>query len=315
MKDVTQSIWTERYRPKKVDECILPIAIKQQMNSFIENGEIPHLLLSGSAGTGKTTVAKAICNEMDMDWMMINGSNEGRLIETFRTTVLQFASTVSFEGTRKCLIIDEADGLTDLAQDMLRNFIEEFQSNCVFILTCNFPNRLKDPIHSRCSFIDFAIATDERTKLTAKMLKRVCGILEVENIEYDKVAVAELCQKHFPDFRRTLNELQRYSSTGKIDSGIFSSSGISSSIDNLSKILKDKNFRYMREWVATTSNLEMSVLVRELYERIYEMVETDSIPQVVLTLADFSYKHSFVADKEVNIAAMLTTLMLECEFK
>lgn len=307
-------VWVERYRPKKVSDCILPSNTAKEAASFVERGELPHLLLTGPAGTGKTTLAKALCNELDMEWMIINGSNEGRLLDTLRTKIMQFASTVSFEGKKKCIILDEADYIPqDTVQPALRNFIEEFSSNCVFILTCNFPNRLMDAIHSRCSTIDFTIPMEEREALEGKMFKRVFSILKENGIEFEKAAVAELVLKHFPDFRRTLNELQRYAATGKIDSGIFANSA-DGTYNRLIEILKDKNFKEMREWVASAPNLDIAALNRYIYDNLYEVCKKDSMPQVVLTLADYAYKDAFVADKEINIAAMCTQLMLECEF-
>jgi DNA polymerase III delta prime subunit len=307
-------LFVEKYRPQTVESCILPTRTKAVAQSFVDAGKLPNLLLSGPAGTGKTTLALALCKELDYDWIILNGSNEGRLIDTLRTKVTDFASSISFSGARKIVILDEADYIPETVQAALRNFIEEFSKNCGFIFTCNFPNRIIEPLHSRTTTIDFTIPSDERPSLAKTTFDRVVEILDVEHVEYDKKAVASVVKQFFPDFRRTLNEIQRYSSTGRIDSGILSVSG-STDITDLVKYLSDKDFKEMRKWVATTPNLEMSNLCRKLYDGAYEFVKPEFIPQLVLILADFSYKHSFVADKEINIAAMCTQIMMDVEFK
>lgn len=308
-------LWVERYRPQKVSECILPSATIASAQSFVDTGSIPNLILKGPAGTGKTTLAKALCRELGYTVMTINGSNEGRLIDTLRSKIMQFASTMSMEGTRKCVILDEADYIpADTVQPALRNFMEEFHTNCSFIMTCNFPNRIIDPLHSRCSSIDFSIPAEEKQDLFKQVFIRVAGILKENGVEYDKGAVAALIKRHFPDFRRILNELQRYSATGKIDEGILVNH-IESGIDKLVEILREKNFKEMRQWVATTSELNMSNLGRALYNRMYDVCEPNSMPQLVLDIADFAFKEQFVADREINTAAFLTTVMMNVEFK
>lgn len=307
-------LFVEKYRPQKVQDCILPSRTLSVAQSFVDKGSIPNLLLSGPAGTGKTTLAIALCKELDYDYMVINGSNEGRLIDTLRTKVVDFASSVSFSGSRKIVILDEADYIPDTVQAALRNFIEEFSRNCGFVLTCNFPNRIIEPLHSRTTTIDFTIPSDERPELAKKMFTRVMEILDENEITYDKKAVGAVVKQFFPDFRRTLNEIQRYASTGNIDSGILTVSG-STDISDLVKYLSDKDFKQTRSWVATTPNLEMSNLCRKLYDTCYEFMAPSSIPQLVLILADYQYKHSFCADKEINIVAMLVSIMADCEFK
>lgn len=307
-------LFVEKYRPQKVQDCILPARTLSVAQSFVDKGSIPNLLLSGPAGTGKTTLAIALCKELDYDYMVINGSNEGRLIDTLRTKVVDFASSVSFTGSRKIVILDEADYIPDTVQAALRNFIEEFSRNCGFVLTCNFPNRIIEPLHSRTTTIDFTIPSDERPELAKKMFTRVMEILDENDITYDKKAVGAVVKQFFPDFRRTLNEIQRYASTGNIDSGILTVSG-STDISDLVKYLGEKDFKEMRRWVATTPNLEMSNLCRKLYDSAYDVCKPESIPQLVLILADYQYKHSFVADKEINIAAMCVQIMMDVEFK
>lgn len=314
MNQFAHIAWVEKFRPRTVDDCILPVRTKEKMKGFVESKQIPNLLLSGSAGTGKTTSAIALCNELDYEYLLVNGSLEVNM-DALRNSISQFASTMSFDGRRKCVIIDEADHLSyDKVQPALRGFIEQFASNCSFILTCNFPNRLMDALISRSAKIDFAIPSDERQALTIQMFKRVCAILEQEKIEYDQKAVGMVVAKHFPDFRRTLNAIQLYSASGRIDAGILVNTE-ETEITNLIKMLKDKNFRDMRKWVASTPNVEMTSLCRRLYDRAYDVMVPDSIPQLVLDLADYQYKHHFVTDAEINIAAMLTTIMMNCEFK
>lgn len=314
MNKFTQIAWVEKYRPRTVNECILPSNTKKNMTGFVESGKIPNLLLSGSAGTGKTTSAIALCNELDYEYLLVNGSLEVNM-DALRNSISQFASTMSFDGRRKCVIIDEADHLSyDKVQPALRGFIEQFASNCSFILTCNFPNRLMDALISRSARIDFAIPTDERANLTVQMFKRVCEILSKENITFDQKAVGLVVTKHFPDFRRTLNALQLYAASGSIDAGILVNTE-EAEINNLITILKEKNFREMRKWVASTPNVEMTSLCRRLYDKAYDVMVPDTIPQLVLDLADYQYRHHFVTDAEINIAAMLTTIMTNCEFK
>jgi DNA polymerase III delta prime subunit len=306
-------LWVEKYRPKTIDECILPESLKQTFKSFISNGEVPNLLLSGSAGIGKTTVARALLEETGADYIVINGSLNGN-IDTLRNDILQFASTVSFTGARKYVILDEADYLNpNSTQPALRNFMEEFSRNCGFILTCNFPNRIIDPLRSRCSVVEFKIAKEDLPRLAMQFFKRVVNILTTENVEYDKAVVAELINNHIPDWRRVLNELQRYSATGKIDTGIF----VNLSGDNYKALvshLKTKNFKEMRKWVAENSDSDVTGLFRKLYDTSYDLVKPNSIPPLVLILAEYQYKDAFVADHEINLAAALTQIMMEIEF-
>ena len=310
---VNDTIWVEKYRPTEIDDCILPPATMNTAKGFIAANTIPNLLLTGSAGTGKTTLAKILCYQLNYEWIMINGSNEGRSLDTLRNTVALFASSMSFDGRRKCVIIDEADHIPDLTQAAMRNFIEEYHANCSFILTCNYPNKIIEPLHSRCSRIDFAIPTNKKEQLVLQMFKRVTQILNEEKIEFDQKSVLAVCAKHFPDFRRTLNELQRYASTGKIDSGILVNTE-ETELAKLISILKDKNFTDMRNWVATTPNVEMADISRKLYDRMGDLVKPASRPQLVLHLADYQYKNHFVMDPQINLAALFTSIMIDVEF-
>jgi len=309
-------LWVEKYRPRKVDECILPLNIKQTFTEFIEKGEIPNLLLSGPPGIGKTTVAKAICEQLGVDYYVINGSDEGRFLDTVRNQAKNFASTVSLQATgkHKVIIIDEADNTTNDVQLLLRANIEAFYSNCRFIFTANFKNKIIEPLHSRCSVIDFSIPGKEKQSIAAEFFHRVRTVLTQENIEYDPKIVAEVVQKHFPDWRRTLNELQRYSSSGKIDSGILalvSDVRISNLIDHL----KDKNFTEVRKWVVSNLDNDPSLILRRIYDTAYECLTPSTIPAAVLIIAKYQYQTAFVADQEINLLAALTEIMCECKFK
>lgn len=306
-------LWVEKYRPKTIDDCILPEGLKQTFKSFIEKGEVPNLLLSGGAGIGKTTVARALLEETGADYIVINGSLNGN-IDTLRNDIMQFASTVSFTGSRKYVILDEADYLNpNSTQPALRNFMEEFSRNCGFILTCNFPHRIIDPLRSRCSTVEFKIAKEDMPRLAMQFFKRTVNILSTENVEFDKAVVAELINKHIPDWRRVLNELQRYSATGKIDTGIFANLS-NDNFKTLISYLKTRNFKEMRKWVAENSDNDITSLFRKLYDMSYELVKPNSIPPLVLILADYQYKDAFVADHEINLAAALTQIMMEIEF-
>lgn len=307
-------LWVERYRPKTVDECILPERIKAVAKRFVESGTMPNALFSGGAGTGKTTLAKALCNELGYDWIIINGSNEGRLMDTLRTRVTQFASTMSMESERKCVILDEFDHSTPDVQAALRNFIEQFSSNCSFIITCNFPNRIIEPLHSRCSNVDFAIKAAERPEMIKQMFTRVSSILAENSVTFDKKVVGEIVKKHFPDFRRTINELQRYSVVGTIDTGALADQGVDD-IKTIVGHLKEKNFGEMRKWVATCPNFDMASFCRKLYNTMYDYCKPESMPELILILADSQYKDAFVADKEINAVAMMTQIMMQVEFK
>jgi len=307
-------LWTEKYRPKKIDDCILPERLKKPFQEYVNQSNIPNLLLSGGAGVGKTTVAKAMCEEIGCDVMVINGSDEGRLIDTFRTKIKNFASSMSLAGGRKVVIIDEADYCNaESVQPALRNFIEEFAGNCSFIFTCNYKNKLIDPLHSRCAVIDFALKNGEKAQMASAFMKRVQSVLQSENVDYDDKVVAELIKKHFPDFRRVINELQRYSQLGKIDIGILSQ--ISDvTINDIIKYIKEKDFGAIRKWVAS-NDIDATAFYRKLYDNLYEVLKPQSIPQAVLILADYQYKGAFVADQEINTVACLTELMVSCEFK
>ena len=314
---MSEYLWVEKYRPKKISECILTEDLRNTFTQFIKQGEIPNLLLSGSAGTGKTTVAKAVCEELGCDYIVINGSDEGRQIDTVRSKIKNFASTVSLteDANHKVVIIDEADYMNaESVQPALRNFIESFYKNCRFIFTCNFKNKIIEPLHSRCTVIDFKITNGQRVKTATKFMDRLCDILKEENIEYDKKVLAELIQKHYPDFRRTINELQRYSVRGKIDSGIlFNLSEVN--IKELIVTLKEKRFNDMRKWVVQNLDKEPSHLFRTIYEILYSSLDSKSIPQSILILAGYQYKSAFVADQEINMIACLTEIMASCKFK
>ena len=310
-------LWVEKYRPKKISECILTEDLKNTFSKFLTQKEIPNLLLSGTAGTGKTTVARALCEELGADYLIINGSDEGRHIDTLRTTIKNFASSVSLEGgsNHKVVIIDEADYMNaDSVQPALRNFIETFYKNCRFIFTCNFKNKIIPALHSRCTVIDFRITNGQKVKTATAFLKRLGDVLKAENIEFDNKVLAELIQRHYPDFRRTINELQRYSVRGKIDSGILVSM---SEINNkqLISFLKDKRFGDMRKWVVQNLDKDPSSLFTGIYDILYKHLQPQSIPAAVLTIADYQYKSAFVADHEINMVACLTQIMAECKFK
>ena len=307
-------LWVEQYRPQTIDECILPTDIKETFQSFVDRGEISNLLLAGPPGCGKTTVARALCEQMNADYMFINGSEESG-IDTLRTKIKNFASTVSLSGGKKVVILDEADYLNPQStQPAMRGFIEEFHKNCRFILTCNFKNRLIEPLHSRFSTIDFKIANKDRPVLASKLFAKVGIILKEQAIPFDEAVVAELINKHFPDYRRILNELQRYSVSGKIDTGILTNI----SDDNLNKLitlLKEKDFTNMRKWVVNNLDNDPVVVFRRIYDTMYENLESETIPHAVLILADYSYKSAFVADQEINLVACLTEIMSQCKFK
>ena len=309
-------IWVEKYRPTTIDECILPKGIKKTFQDFVERGEIPNMLLSGPPGIGKTTVAKALCNQLGADYYVINGSDEGRFLDTVRTNAKNFASTVSLtsESKHKVIIIDEADNTTSDVQLLLRASIEEFSKNCRFIFTCNYKNKIIDPLHSRCSVVDFSVNKKDKPTIAAQFFSRINHILDKENIKSDKKVVAELISKHFPDWRRVLNECQRYSVGGEIDSGILASFS-DVSINELTKSLKDKNFSEVRKWVNTNLDNDTTLLFRRIYDSLYETLVSSSIPAAVLILAKYQYQVAFVADQEINLLACLTEIMVECEFK
>jgi len=309
-------IWVEKYRPKTIEECILPKTTKQTFQDFVEKGEIPNMLLSGPPGIGKTTVAKALCNQLGADYYVINGSDEGRFLDTVRNNAKNFASTVSLtsESKHKVIIIDEADNTTSDVQLLLRASIEEFSKNCRFIFTCNYKNKIIDPLHSRCSVVDFSINKKDKPTIAAQFFSRLTYILEEEKVDTDKKVVAQLINKHFPDWRRVLNECQRYSVSGKIDSGILVTFS-DVSIDELTKNLKQKDFSAVRKWVVDNLDNDPSILLRRIYDALYSSLKNSSIPAAVLIIARYQYQIAFVADQEINLLAALTEIMLECEFK
>ena len=309
-------IWVEKYRPTTIDECILPKGIKKTFQDFVERGEIPNMLLSGPPGIGKTTVAKALCHQLGSDYYVINGSDEGRFLDTVRNSAKNFASTVSLtsDSKHKVIIIDEADNTTSDVQLLLRASIEEFSKNCRFIFTCNYKNKIIDPLHSRCSVVDFSVNKKDKPTIAAQFFARLNSILEEEKVEADKKVLAELINKHFPDWRRVLNECQRYAVSGKIDSGILAAFS-DVAVNDLIKNLKQKNFSEVRKWVVTNMDNDTSVILRRVYDSLYDSLEHSSIPAAVLIIAKYQYQIAFVADQEINLLAALTEIMVECEFK
>ena len=307
-------LWVEKYRPQKIDDCVLPEALKKTFKEYIIKGELPNFLLCGTAGTGKTTVAKALCNEIGAEYMFINGSEESG-IDVLRTKIKSFASSVSLTDAKKVVILDEADYLNpNSTQPALRAFIEEFSNNCRFILTCNFKNRIIEPLHSRCAVIEFKIDNAEKKNMLEGFFKRTRQILTQENIEFDPKVVAEMLTKYFPDFRRILNELQRYSVSGKIDTGILVNVS-EESYKSLIKFMKEKDFTEVRKWVGKNSDTDSVSLFRQLYDSASTIMEPASIPQLILILAEYQYKAAFVADHELNTMAAMTEIMANCKFK
>ena len=307
-------LWTEKYRPQTIDECILPNHIKKTFKDYIAQGELPTFLLTGTAGVGKTTVAKALCAEVGADYIFINGSDEGRSIDVLRTRVRDFASTVSLSDSPKMIIIDEADYMNAQSiQPALRAFIEEFSANCRFIFTCNYVNRIIEPLRSRCAVVDFKIDNKDKAELAGLFYKRVVQVLKNESIEFEPKVVAELITKHFPDYRRVLNELQRYASSGKIDSGILVNM-TEQSFKELINFMKDKNFTEVRKWVGKNSDTDSTALFRNMYDAASNVMQPASIPELVLILAGYQYKAAFVADHEINTIACLTEIMRDCKF-
>jgi len=311
---VQEYLWVEKYRPQKIDDCILPKQLKDTFKEFISSGELPNFLFAGGPGIGKTTVAKALCNEIDAEYLLINGSEESG-IDTLRTKIKGFASTVSLTDSKKVVILDEADYLNpNSTQPALRAFIEEFSNNCRFIFTCNYKNRIIEPLHSRCAVVDFKIENKDKQEIAAAFFKRISQILEYESIQYDPKPIVELITKYFPDWRRVINELQRYSVSGKIDSGILLNVS-EESYKQLVTHLKEKNFTEVRKWVAKNSDSDSINIFRQLYDSSSSTIESASIPQLVLILADYQYKAAFVADHELNLMAALTEVMAQCKFK
>lgn len=299
-------LWVEKYRPRKIQDCILPSELKSYFSNIVAKGEIQNMLLCGSAGTGKTTVARALCEELNTDYIVINGSEESG-IDVLRTKIKQFASTVSFTGNTKVVILDEADYLNpNSTQPALRGFIEEFSNNCRFIFTCNYKNRIIQPLHSRCAVVEFKLPSEEKQKVAAQFFNRVTNILTDELIEFDKKVVAKVVEKHFPDFRRTLNELQRYSQSGRIDEGILTNLS-DVNMNELISSIKEKDWKRMRMWVVNNLDNDPQTLFRKIYDSLVPI--TNQVPQLVLTVADYQYKAAFVSDQEINLVACLTEIM------
>jgi DNA polymerase III delta prime subunit len=309
-------LWVERYRPKTIEDCILPDNIKKTFTDFLNKGEIPNLLLAGPPGVGKTTVAKALCNELGVDFYVINGSDEGRFLDTVRNQAKNFASTVSLQGTgkHKVIIIDEADNTGNDVQLLLRANIETFYNNCRFIFTCNYKNKIIEPLHSRCAVVEFSIKGKEKAQLAGSFFKRLQNILDEESIKYDPKVLAQLINSHFPDWRRVLNECQRYSVGGEIDSGILASFS-DVAVNDLITHLKNKNFSEVRKWVVSNLDNDSSVILRRVYDACYDCLSPQSIPAAVLIVAKYQYQICFVADQEINLLAALTEIMCECTFK
>jgi DNA polymerase III delta prime subunit len=311
----SEFLFCEKYRPKTIEDCILPDDTKKTFKEFVAKGEIPNLLLAGPPGIGKTTIAKALCNELGADYYVINGSDEGRFLDTVRNQAKNFASTVSLTGSskHKVIIVDEADNTTSDVQLLLRANIEAFYNNCRFIFTCNYKNKIIEPLHSRCAVIDFTIKGKQKSQLAGSFFKRLQNILDAEGIRFDQKVVAELISKHFPDFRRVLNECQRYSTGGEIDAGILASfSDIS--VNELVKNLKEKNFTEVRKWVVSNLDNDAPVLLRRIYDACYDYLLPQSIPAAVLVIAKYQYQSAFCVDQEINLLACLTELMVECSF-
>lgn len=307
-------LWVEKYRPKTIEDVIVSAQHKTIFSQFCVDNEIPNLLLTGRAGVGKTTIARALLESLDKDYIIINGSMNGN-IDTLRNEIKSFASTISFNGGRKYVILDEADYLNaQSTQPALRNFMEEYSQNCGFILTCNYPSKIIKELHSRCSVIDFTLAKEEKQKVAAQFFQRACFILSSEKVEFEKKVVAEVVSKHFPDFRRVINELQKYSATGKIDVGILTNL-LEENFKQLISYMKDKDFTHVRKWAAEHVDIESAELFRKLYDESFQFLKPSSIPQVVLIIADYQYKAAFVADQEINTVACLTEIMVESDFK
>ena len=306
-------LFVEKYRPHKIADCILPDRLKSVFQEYVNQGTVPNLMLTGTAGTGKTTVARALCDEIGLNYLFINGSEE-RGIDMLRTKIKNYASTLSLTGGSKVIIIDEADYLTPEAQAGLRAAIEQFSNNCTFIFTCNFKARLIDALHSRCAVIDFKLEANEKPKMAAQMFKRVEEILKLENVQYDKQVLAKVVEKYFPDYRRTLNELQKFATLGSIDAGVVAQLSDIRKLSELMVALKNKDFTAMRKWVANNSDVDAARIFRTIYDSASECIKPATIPLAVVTIAKYQYQAGFVADQEINLVACLTELMIECEF-
>lgn len=311
--NVSELLWCEKYRPKTIDECILPDRLKKPFQEYVDQGEVPNLLISGSAGVGKTTVAKAICEQIGCDYMVINGSDENG-VDTVRFKIKNYASSLSLSGGRKVIIVDEADYLSPNAQAAFRNAIEEFSKNCSFIFTCNYKNRIMEPLHSRCAVVDFNLWNNEKSKIAGLFFKRIQTILKQENVEFEDKVVAEIVKKHFPDFRRTINELQRYSKFGKIDVGILAQVS-NLNFDTLIKHMKNNDFTSVRKWVGE-NDVDNNTIFRKVYDSLSDtMKDENSIAEAIHTLGTYQYRQAFVADSEINLMAFLTEIMGRCQFK
>ena len=306
-------LWVEKYRPQKISDCILPERLKSVFQDFVNNKEIPNLMLTGPAGVGKTTVARAMCDEIGVNHLYINAS-ENRGIDMLRTTIRGYASTISLTEGKKVIILDEADYLTADAQAAMRGAIEEFSNNCTFIFTCNFKAKLIDAIHSRCAAIDFTLKNAEKKEMATQLFKRLQVILTNEGVTYDKAVLVKIIEKFFPDYRRTLNELQRYSASGNLDAGIVAQLSDVRKIAELVGFLKDKNFGEMRKWVVVNSDIDHNRIYRKIYDSLVEYFKPESIPQAVIIISKYQYQSAFVADQEINLVACLTEMMVECEY-
>jgi|TARA_R100000406_G_scaffold86082_1_gene69877 replication factor C small subunit len=313
MKDF---LWVEKYRPKKVSDCILPETTINVFKGFVDQGEIPNLLLSGTAGVGKTTIAKALCEEIGASYIIINGSDEGRFLDTVRNRVRQFATTVSLTSgaAHKVVIIDEADNTTNDVQLSLRTAVEEFHNNCRFIFTCNFINKIIEPLHSRCTVVDFRIKPDESQKLQALFFQRLMQILGAENVKYEQKVIAKLIKRYYPDWRRLINECQRYAATGNIDSAILVDVA-DVNLDTLLKALKSKHFSVVKNWVVQHMDNDPTMVMRKIYDSLYDVLKPSSIPEAVLIIAKYMNSIPIVPDQEINLLACLTEVMMSCEFK
>jgi len=309
-------LWVEQYRPQKIDDCILPANIKKAFKGFVEKGEIPNLLLTGTAGVGKTTIAKAVCDEIGASYIVINGSDEGRFLDTVRNRVRQFATTVSLTSgaPHKVVIIDEADNTTPDVQLSLRTAVEEFHNNCRFIFTCNFQNKIIEPLHSRCTVVDFRIQKEQQQQLQGQFFMRLKQILDENKVEYQDKVIVKLIQRYYPDWRRLINEAQRHAATGKIDTDILCDIA-DVNLSQLMNSLKNKEFSTVRKWVVDNIDNDPNIIMRKIYDAIYENIKPKYIPEVVLILAKYQYQIAFVADQEINLLACLTEVMMSCEFR